>query len=89
MYIVYLANGCIVAELADHNEDYYSKDGTGKHGYARIASDVDGGQCLEPRALNAKMEKILGLLPVKLNMVSMILIHHCLAPVNHHAHRRI
>ena len=35
MYTVYLANGDIVAELANRNGDRYSKDGTGKHGGVR------------------------------------------------------
>jgi len=43
MYTVYLANGDIVAELADCNGDRYIKDSTGKHGGVRKKGDVDEG----------------------------------------------
>jgi len=62
MYAVYLSNGDITAELADRNGDRYSKEGTGKHGGVRRKGDVYKGQWLESRALNAKMEKNLGII---------------------------
>ena len=55
------SNGDIVAELANRNRDRYSKDGTGKYGGVRIKGDVDKGQWLDPRALNTKMEKHMGI----------------------------
>ena len=89
MYTCYLANGDIAAELADCNGGHYSRDGTGKHGGVRKKGDINEEQWLDPYTLNTNIEKIFGLLPVKLNMLLMIVIHHCLAPVNCHAHRRI
>ena len=44
MYTVYLANGDIVAQLADQNGVRYSKDGTGKHGGARTKDNPEDGQ---------------------------------------------
>ena len=57
MYAVYLANGDIVAELADRNGDRYSKDSTAKHGGVRMKDDVDEGQRLDPRVLIPKWGK--------------------------------